>query len=210
MPTLDVVDLKNQKVGSITLSDEVFSATIRSHLLTEIVHWQRACKRAGTQSALTKAEVHGTTKKPFPQKGRGMARQGSMKNPHQVGGGVAFAPKPRDYSYKMPKAKKRAALAVALSTRVSENSLKIVKDFDLPVAKTKATSETLAVLQAEKALVVDFGNENLKRSMRNLKNAKFIEAAGVNVYDILRYPVLMMTERAVLALQQRLLGEVSA
>ncbi len=210
MPTLDVVDLKNQKVGSITLSDEVFSATIRSHLLTEIVHWQRACKRAGTQSALTKAEVRGTTKKPFPQKGRGMARQGSLKNPHQVGGGVAFAPKPRDYSYKMPKAKKRAALAVALSTRVSENSLKIVKDFDLPVAKTKVTSETLAVLQAEKALVVDFGNENLKRSMRNLKNAKFIEAAGVNVYDILRYPVLMMTERAVLALQQRLLGEVSA
>ena len=210
MPTLDVVDLKNQKVGSITLSDEVFAAPIRSYLLTEIVNWQRACRRAGTQSALTKAEVHGTTKKPFPQKGRGMARQGSMKNPHQVGGGVAFAPKPRDYSYNMPKAKKRAALAVALSTRLGESSLKIVRDFDLPVAKTKVTSETLAILQAEKALVVDFANDNLKRSMRNLKSAKFIETAGVNVYDILRYPVLMMTERAVLALQQRLLGEVSA
>jgi large subunit ribosomal protein L4 len=207
MPTLDIIDLKNKKVGTVELNDEVFGAPIRRHLLSEIVHWQRACRRAGTQSALTKAEVHGTTKKPFPQKGRGMARQGSLKNPHQVGGGVAFAPKPRDYSYSMPKAKKRAGLAVALSTRVSENSFKVLKDFELPQAKTKFVNETLKGLKSEKALVIDCGNEALKRSMRNLKGAKFLDEAGVNVYDIMRFPVLMMTERAVLALQKRMLGE---
>jgi len=210
MPALDVVNLNNEKVGTVDLNDEVFNAPIRRHLLTEIVHWQRACKRAGTQSALTKAEVNGTTKKPFPQKGRGMARQGSLKNPHQIGGGVAFAPKPRDYSYKMPKAKKRAALAIALSVRLQENSLKIIDGFSLPEIKTKAASAALRNLNAEKALVVDFANANLKKSMKNLKNAKFIEEAGVNVYDILNYPVLMMTKQAALSLQERLLGEASA
>lgn len=207
MATYDVVDLKNKKVGSVELSDEIFAAPLRRHLLAEIVHWQRACRRAGTQSALTKAEVRGTTKKPFPQKGRGMARQGSLKNPHQVGGGVAFAPKPRDYSYAMPKAKRRAGLAVALSARVSESSFKILKNFDLSEAKTKLASSALKALKSEKALVVDCSNDVAKRSMRNLANAKFIDEAGVNVYDIMRYPVLMMTEKAALALQARMLGE---
>jgi len=204
MLTLDVINLKNEKVGTMDLNPDIFGAPIRKHLLAEVVHWQRACRRAGTQSALTKAEVHGTTKKPFPQKGRGMARQGSLKGPHQVGGGVAFAPKPRDYSYAMPKAKKRAALAVALSARVKENSLKILKDFDMPEAKTKATQSVLMALSAQKSLVVDSQNAMLKRSMKNLSNAKFMEEAGLNVYDILHYPVLMMTEKAVLALQERM------
>jgi large subunit ribosomal protein L4 len=133
-----------------------------------------------------------------------MARQGSLKNPHQIGGGVAFAPKPRDYSYAMPKAKRRAALAVALSARVKENSLKILKDFELTEAKTKQTASVLSGLAAEKSLVVDCENTLLKRSMRNLSSAKFIDEAGLNVYDILHYPVLMMTEKAVLALQERM------
>ena len=204
MLKLDIINLKNETVGSMDVSKDIFGVTIRKHLLAEVVHWQRACRRAGTQSALTKAEVHGTTKKPFPQKGRGMARQGSLKSPHQVGGGVAFAPKPRDYSYAMPKAKRRAALAVALSARVKENSLKILKDFDMSEAKTKATALVLKTLSAEKSLVVDCENSLLKRSMTNLPNAKFIDEAGLNVYDILHYPVLMMTEKAVLALQERM------
>lgn len=204
MLKLDIINLKNEKVGTMDVNPEIFGAPIRKHLLAEVVHWQRACRRAGTQSALTKAEVHGTTKKPFPQKGRGMARQGSLKSPHQIGGGVAFAPKPRDYSYAMPKAKRRAALAVALSARVKENSFKILKDFDMPEAKTKATQSVLQALSAEKSLVVDSQNAMLKRSMKNLSNAKFMEEAGLNVYDILHYPVLMMTEKAVLALQERM------
>ncbi len=204
MLQLDIVNLKNEKVGSLDVNPEIFGAPIRKHLLAEVVHWQRACRRAGTQSALTKSEVHGTTKKPFPQKGRGMARQGSLKGPHQVGGSVAFAPKPRDYSYAMPKAKRRAALAVALSARVKENALKVLKDFEMPEAKTKATLSVLKALSAEKSLVVDCDNGSLKRSMKNLSNAKFMEEAGLNVYDILHYPVLMMTEKAVLALQERM------
>lgn len=204
MLQLDIINLKNEKVGSMDVSEEIFGVTIRKHLLAEVVHWQRACRRAGTQSALTKSEVHGTTKKPFPQKGRGMARQGSLKSPHQVGGGVAFAPKPRDYSYAMPKAKRKAGLAVALSARVKENSFKILKDFEMPEAKTKATASVLQALSAERSLVVDCDNGMLKRSMKNLTHAKFIDEAGLNVYDILHYPVLMMTEKAVLALQERM------
>lgn len=204
MPTLDIVNLKNEKVGTLELNEEIFGAPIRKHLLAEVVHWQRACRRAGTQSTLTKSEVNGTTKKPFPQKGRGMARQGSLKSPHQVGGGVAFGPKPRDFSYAMPKAKRRAALAVALSARVKENSLKILKDFEMPEAKTRAALSVLKTLSAQKSLVVDCENASLKRSMNNLAQAKYMEEAGLNVYDILHYPVLMMTEKAVLALQERM------
>src|ERR1051325_10540120 len=110
MPAVDIYNLSNAKVGSMELSEEVFGVANRPYLLTEIVNWQRASRRAGTQCAKTKAEVNGTTKKPFPQKGRGMARQGSLRNPHQIGGGVAFGPRPRDYSYAMPSTKRRDAL----------------------------------------------------------------------------------------------------
>src|SRR3990172_4214376 len=99
MAMIDVLDLAKNKVGTADLSDAVFSAPFRGYLVTEVVQWQQSKKRRGTQAALTKAEVSGTTKKPFPQKGRGCARQGSMKSPHQIGGGVAFAPKPRDYGF---------------------------------------------------------------------------------------------------------------
>src|SRR5690606_8384297 len=138
MPTLDIVDLSNKKVGSIDLDERVWAAPARKWLLTEVVHWQRAKARAGTQSAMTKAEVNGTTKKPFKQKGTGNARQGSWKNPHMVGGGVAFAPKPRDHGYKLPRHKRRAALATALSVKLAEGNVKVVKDFTLGEFKTKA------------------------------------------------------------------------
>lgn len=207
MPAVDVLNLSNTKVGSIELADEVFGVPNRPYLLTEIVNWQRACKRQGTQAAKTKAEVNGTTKKPFPQKGRGMARQGSLRNPHQIGGGVAFAPKPRDYSYQMPKAKKRLGLAVALSLRLRENGLKIVDAFKLSDAKTKAAAGALKALEFEKALVVDTANESLKRSMRNLPDARYLAVEGLNVYDLLKYPYLVMTQDAVKAVQNRLMGE---
>jgi large subunit ribosomal protein L4 len=189
------------------LSEEVFGVANRPYLLTEIVNWQRASRRQGTQSTKTKAEVSGTTMKPFPQKGRGMARQGSLKNPHQIGGGVAFAPKPRDYSYQMPKTKKRLGLAVALSLRLRENNLKIVADFEPSAAKTKAAATALNALETPAALVVDTQNDGLKRSMRNLPNARFLAVEGLNVYDLLKYPSLVMTQNAVNAIQSRLLGQ---
>lgn len=206
MPAVDVVNLLNAKVGTIELAEEVFGVPNRPYLLTEIVNWQRACRRAGTQSAKTKAEVNGRTAKPFPQKGRGMARQGSLRNPHQIGGGVAFAPKPRDYSYQMPKAKKRLGLAVALSLRFCENRLRIVDAFEPNGAKTKETAAALKTLSSEKALVVDTANDGLRRSMRNLPGARFLAVEGLNVYDLLKYPNLIMTQSAVKAVESRLVG----
>lgn len=209
MPTVDVVDLENKKVGSIELDESIWAAPARRYLLTEIVNWQRASRRSGTQSAKTKAEVNGTTKKPYKQKGTGNARQGSFRNPHMVGGGVAFAPKPRDYAYAMPKAKRRAALATALSLKVQEGGLRIVKDFAMSEYKTKAVATALGNLDASRALIVDGENETLKRSARNLPESRYLHHDGLNVYDLLRYPSLVITESAVKAIQTRLLGESS-
>jgi len=206
MATLDVYDLKKKKVGSIELADAVWGAPERRYLLAEVVHWQRAKRRQGTQSALTKAEVDRTTKKPFKQKGTGNARQGDMKNPHMVGGGVAFAPKPRDYSYQMPKAKRRAALATALSLRVQEGAIRIVKDFDLGEIKTRGVVNALKALDANVALIVDGDNETLKKSARNLPDSRYLNHAGLNVYDVLKYPTLVITESAAKAVEARLLG----
>lgn len=206
MANFDVVDLNNTKVESIELDDAVFAAPLRRYLLTEIVHWQRAKRRAGTQSAQTKSEVSRTTKKPFKQKGTGNARQGDYKNPHMVGGGVAFAPKPRSYDYHMPKAKRRSALAVALSVRASESRLKIVKDFDLSEIKTKGVIKALGALQAENALIIDVDNNNLRLSARNLPKTKYLPEGGANVYDILAHPYLVLTTAAATAIQNRLLG----
>lgn len=209
MPTLDVVDLDNKKVGSVSLDDQVFAAKPRRHVLTEVVHWQRAKRRRGTQAAMTKGQVAGTTKKPYGQKGTGNARQGDWKSPHHEGGGVAFAPKPRDYSYAMPKAKRRVALSVALSLKVKEGGIRVVKDFAMSEFKTKAVLTALSNLDADKALIVDGDNEHLKKSARNIQNAKYLHHAGLNVYDLLRYPRLVITESAAKAVQARLLGEGS-
>src|SRR5687767_2394475 len=133
----DLLDITGKSVGSVELPDEVFGAPIKKYLLTEVVNWQRAKRRRGTQSTKTRTEVNGTTKKPYGQKHTGNARQGDLKAPHFRGGGVAFAPKPRDYDFHLPKAKRRAALASALSLKVKEGNLKVVKSFDLNDTKTK-------------------------------------------------------------------------
>ena len=207
MAKIDVFNLKNEKVDTVDLSEEVFNAPRRKYLLTEVVHWQRAKKRAGTQSALTKGEVHGTTKKPFKQKGTGRARQGDNKNPHMRGGGVAFAPKPRSYDYTLPKAKRRAALAVALSVRNHEGSLKIVKDFDLTDHKTSGVQKVLETLGTPNALIVDAANQNLQLGSRNLPKSRYLNVGGLNVYDILNHRNLIMTESAAKAIESRLTGQ---
>jgi large subunit ribosomal protein L4 len=207
MPTLDVVDLENKKVGSVDLDDRVWGAEPRRWLLTEVVHWQRAKRRRGTQATKTKAEVNGTTKKPYKQTGTGNARQGDMKNPHMVGGGVAFAPKPRDYNYALPKAKRRNALATALSLKVREGNLRVVKDFTVGEYKTKKVIGALDKLGAPSALIVDGENAHLKKSAHNLQGSRYLHQDGVNVYDLLKYPTLVITESAAKAISDRLLGE---
>lgn len=206
MATFEVFDFSGKKISEANLDDAVFAAPIKPYLHTEIVNWQRACGRAGTQSALTKGEVSGTTKKPFPQKGRGMARQGSLKNPHQIGGGVAFAPKPRDYSFKMPKAKRRAALVSALSARVKEGRLRLLDNLTFDEPKTKRVATLLENFKIDSCLLIDEGNSTAMLSARNHSKVKFLEQIGLNVQDILRYPVVVMTVLAAKNLEKRLLG----
>lgn len=206
MATLEVFDFSGKKVSQADFNDAVFAAPIKPYLHTEIVNWQRACARAGTQSALTKGEVSGTTKKPFPQKGRGMARQGSLKNPHQIGGGVAFAPKPRDYGFKMPKAKRRAALVSVLSARVKEGRLKLLDELVFNEPKTKRVCELLANFNMDSCLLIDEANAVVKLSSRNHSKVKFLDQVGLNVLDILHYPMVVMTVEAAKNLEKRLLG----
>ncbi len=206
MANHDIIDLTNKKVGSIELNDEVFAAPIRRHLLTEIVNWQRAKARSGTQSAKTRAEVNGTTKRPYGQKHTGGARQGDTKTNHHVGGGVAFAPKPRSYDYALPKAKKRAALAIALSLKVKEGGLRVVKSFDLKEAKTKQVAGAIKAMKTGNTLLVDGDNEALQRATRNLATSQYLHVNGLNVMDLLKYPSLVMTEAAVKTIEARLLG----
>ncbi len=207
MATLEVYNFSGEKVSQAELDDAVFAVEVRPYLHSEVVNWQRACGRAGTQSALTKGDVNGSTKKPFPQKGRGMARQGSArKNPHQIGGGVAFAPKPRDYSFNMPKSKKRAALASVLSARVQEGRLRLVDDLPFAEPKTKRVGEFLKNFDMSSCLMVDGDNNGLRLSARNHTDVKYLRDEGVNVMDVLRFPFLVMTVSAAKNLEKRLLG----
>lgn len=208
MAMFEVYNFSGAQVSKAELDDAVFAAAVKPYLHTEVVNWQRACRRAGTQSALRKGEVNGSTKKPFPQKGRGMARQGSAtKNPHQIGGGVAFAPKPRDYSFTLPKSKKRAALASVLSCRVKEGRFKLVDEFAFAEPKTKRVSELLKNFDLNSCLLIDEDNNGLRLSSRNHEKVKFLKQEGLNVEDVLRFPFVLMTVSAAKNLEQRLLGE---
>lgn len=206
MILIDVKDLENNTVNTIKLSDSIFSMPLNRDLLSEAVRWYRSCWRLGTQSCLTKAEVSGTTKKPFPQKGRGVARQGSLKNPHQIGGGVAFAPKPRSYRYSFPQVKKKIALLTSLSVRFSENGVKVFKEFNIKEGKTK---EIQSLLKKEniksKCLIVAEPMSALIRSVKNLKNVKYLFVSQLNTYDVLKYPFLLISEKALLEIQERFL-----
>jgi large subunit ribosomal protein L4 len=203
----DLLDIHGKNVGSVELPDEVFAAPIKKYLLTEVVNWQRAKRRRGTQSVKTRSEVNGTTKKPYGQKHTGNARQGDLKPPHMRGGGVAFAPKPRDYEFHMPKAKRRAALASALSLKAKEGNLRVVQSFELSDTKTKLVAGAIKALNAGDALIVDGDNKKLELSARNLPDSRYLHVDGLNVMDLLRYPSLVITEGAVKAVSKRLLGE---
>lgn len=206
MLSVDVVSVSNEPVGKVELAEEVFGVSSNPHLLTEIVNWQRAKRRAGTQSTKTKGEVAKTKAKPHRQKGTGRARQGSNANPHMRGGGVALGPKPRSYDYKVPSSKRRVALATALSTKLSEGNLIILDGLNFPEVKTKKASEIKTAFGSYSSLFVDVENHAAKLSIRNIEKAKFVSDVGVHVYDILKYEKLMMTKTAAIALQDRLIG----
>jgi len=162
--------------------------------LWEVVKWQRARKRAGTHSTRTVAEVRGTNKKPYRQKGTGNARQGSLRSHQMVGGGRAFGPHPRDYDYALPKKVKKSALRQALSLRAKEQKVIVVDGFALDAPKTKFVAKIIAALGAGKALLVDSkDNTGLHRGTRNLAKAKYLAPEGINVYDILNHETLVIS-----------------
>jgi large subunit ribosomal protein L4 len=206
---LDVVDIKGKKVGSLDVADAVFGAPVREDLFWEVVKAQRAAKRAGTHATKTREFVRGGGKKPYRQKGTGNARQGSSRSPQFVGGGKVFGPHPRDYSYTVPKKVRRAALASALSLRAKESKVVIVDQLSFEAPKTKRMAEVLKALGLSSVLVVDRReNGTLTKSVRNLADSKYLAPEGLNVYDILNYPTLLITREAVKAVEGRVLGEV--
>lgn len=205
MAKFDVLNLSGKKVSEIELSDAVFGAEVKEHVLWEVVKQQLAARRAGTHSTLHRGEVRGGGKKPFRQKGTGQARQGSSRSPNHVGGAKVFSPKPRDYEYAIPKKVKQGALRSALSLRAGEQKLIILDALTFDAPKTKAATGLLKALNAPSALLVDSAsNENAAKSLRNLQSAKFLAVEGLNTYDILNHQSLVLTVNTAKALEARL------
>ena len=209
MATIDVYNLKREKVGTVDLADEVFAGEVKEHLFYEVVKAQLASKRQGTAAAKNRSAVSGSTKKMYKQKGTGNARHGSKRAPVYVGGGQAHAPRPRDWSYRPPRQVRLGALKSALSKFNKEGRLVVVDRFELPEVKTKGLVTALSTLKAQKStLVVDTAsNENLRLSIRNCKDHQFLPPEGVNVYDLLRFDTLVLSKDAAKQLEQRLLAE---
>ncbi len=203
MPQLDVYDLGKSKVGNVDLDSSIFEAPVKEHLLHSVVNWQLAKKRSGTASTKTKGEVRGGGAKPWKQKHMGRARQGSIRAPHWRKGGVVFGPRPKDWSYSLNKKTKKNALISALSLKYSEGVLIALNEFALPEIKTKQVAEFVKTFEIKSALIVVSGeNENLIKSAKNLKNVKVINVDGLNVYDILKFENLIVTEESLARAQE--------
>ena len=207
MATVDVFNMKREKVGQLQLSDEVFGAEVKEHLFYEVVKAQLASKRQGTQCAKNRSAVSGSTKKLYKQKGTGRARHGSIRAPIYVGGGQAHPPRPRDWSYRPPRKVRIGALRSALSKLHKEGRMLVLDRIELGEIKTKGIVKALDQLKVDKkTLVVDrASNENLKLSIRNCKDHQFLPPEGVNVYDLLRHDTLVLSKDAAKALEARCL-----
>ena len=203
MAKVSVYNIDGKEVGSIELNDAVFGVEVNEHLVHLAVVNQLANKRQGTQSAKTRSEVSGGGRKPWRQKGTGHARQGSTRAPQWTGGGVVFAPKPRDYSFKMNKKEKRIALLSALSSKVADSKIVVLDEFKLDEIKTKKFVEVMNNLKVENALVVLEGeNKNVVLSGRNIPTVKVSATNEINTYDVLKYETLVVTKAAVEKLEE--------
>lgn len=199
MPKVNVYNMQGEVVEQIELSENIFGVEINEHVVYEVVKNQLANKRQGTQSAKTRAEVRGGGRKPWKQKGTGRARAGSTNSPIFVGGGVAFAPKPRSYSYKVPKKVKRLALKSVLTSKVQENEIIVIDHLDFNSPKTKDMVNLLARLNADKKalIVMDEKNINVIKSSKNIPHVETALVNTINVYDILKYNSFIITKEAV-------------
>ena len=201
MSNVSVYNMEGNEVGTLELNDAVFGVEVNEHLVHMAVVRQLANKRQGTQKAKNRSEVSGGGRKPWRQKGTGHARQGSTRAPQWTGGGVVFAPVPRDYSFKMNKKERRIALKSALTTRVQENKLVVLDELKLDAIKTKDMQNVLNNLKVEKAMVVT-DNENVIVSARNIPNVITASVGTLNVFDILKYNTVVLDKAAVAKVEE--------
>jgi large subunit ribosomal protein L4 len=204
MPKLDVLNVSGEKIGDIDLNPGIFGIDVNEHVLHDVVKNYLANQRQGTQSAKTRSEVRGGGKKPFRQKGTGRARQGTTRAPHYVGGGVAFAPKPRDYSYKLPKRVKRLALFSALSAKVAAGEVIVLDELAMDAPKTKDMVKILSNINAEKKSLIVLPNvdNNVVRSTTNIPGVLTTFVGQINVYDILNHNNFVITKQALETIEE--------
>ena len=203
MANVALYNMKGNEVGTVELNDAVFGVEVNEHLVHLAVVNMLANKRQGTQKAKTRGEVSGGGKKPYRQKGTGHARQGSTRSPQWTGGGIVFAPVPRDYSFKMNKKEKRAALKSALTSRVQENKLIVLDELKFDEIKTKNMKAVLDALKVEKALIVlNDNDQNVMMSARNIADVRTVLTSTLNVFDILKYNTVVVTKAAVETIEE--------
>ena len=204
MTVLDVYNINKEKVSQVEVDPSIFDSDVKEHLFYEIVKAQLASRRSGTACTKTRGDVSGGGRKPWKQKGTGRARAGSSRSPVWRGGGIAFGPKPRDYSYAVPKKVKRLALCSALTKKCKEDKLMILDKFDLSEIQTKAFASIMDRLGHQRVLIIDDDNRNLSLSARNVPNVKVLSPQGLNLYDILRHEGLYITLHCLEQIQRRL------
>ena len=203
IPTVGLFNIEGNKVGEVALNDNVFNVEVNAAVLHQVVVAQLANKRQGTQSAKTRAEVRGGGIKPWKQKGTGRARQGSIRSPQWAGGGIVFAPKPRDYRVSLPKSMRRVAMKSALTSKVLENEMIVLESLVLDAPKTKTIAAMLTAFDVKKALIVTLeSNNNVYKSGRNIEGIQVMPVNNINVYDLLKYEKLIITKDAVSKLEE--------
>ncbi len=203
MSRISVYNMQGEKVGTVTLKDDVFGVDVNEHLVHMAVVAQLANNRQGTQKAKTRSEVSGGGRKPWRQKGTGHARQGSIRSPQWTGGGVVFAPVPRDYSMRLNRKEKRAALLSALTSRVQEKKFVVVDEIKADEYKTKPMADMFKNLKVDKALLVlEEGNDTARISARNIKDVKCASPNTINVYDILKYDTVVTSKAALKKIEE--------
>ena len=203
MSRISVYNMQGEKVGTVTLKDDVFGVDVNEHLVHMAVVAQLADNRQGTQKAKTRSEVSGGGRKPWRQKGTGHARQGSIRSPQWTGGGVVFAPVPRDYSMRLNRKEKRAALLSALTSRVQEKKFVVVDEIKADEYKTKPMADMFKNLKVDKALLVlEEGNDTARISARNIKDVKCASPNTINVYDILKYDTVVTSKAALKKIEE--------
>lgn len=204
MPKVNVYNMSGKQVGDIELNENIFGIKANKHVVYEVVKNQLANKRQGTQSVKTRAEVRGGGRKPWRQKGTGRARQGSIRAPHWTGGGVSFAPKPRDYSYKVPKKVRRLAMKSVLSSKVENGELIVVDELNFDTPKTKEMVKVLSNLNSDKKTLIVTANSdfNTIKSSSNIPNVATTVVNNLNVYDILKYNSFIITKEALTKVEE--------